>query len=149
MVLDHNAQQMKNIIFDWSGVIKDAFTAHLWVVNKIFQDHRLKQFTSEELRKEWDEPYMNFYSKYFPEWSIEDEQREYMKWMKSTDYPKPKVYPGIVDLLKKIKAGGNYLALISADLPDSLLSEMREFGLDHIFDDVVTDAHDKIKSVLE
>lgn len=68
---------MKNIIFDWSGVIKDAFESHLWVVNRIFKKYGLKGLSSEELRENWQEPFMLFFNKYLPDLTIEEERKRY------------------------------------------------------------------------
>lgn len=54
---------IKNIIFDWSGVIKDAFDAHVWVVNKMLETWGSeKRFTYDELKENWEQPYMNFWT---------------------------------------------------------------------------------------
>jgi beta-phosphoglucomutase-like phosphatase (HAD superfamily) len=55
---------MKNIIFDWSGVVKDTVTAQLWIVNKIFKKYDVDEITLEEFKESWQQPYMGFYKKY-------------------------------------------------------------------------------------
>jgi len=44
----------KNIIFDWSGVIKDALECHLWLVNRIFKKFGAEEISMEELKEEWE-----------------------------------------------------------------------------------------------
>jgi len=65
---------MKNIIFDWSGVIKDAFNSHHWVVNRIFRKYEIRELSAEELKVSWEEPYMIFFKKYLPKLDIEEIQ---------------------------------------------------------------------------
>ena len=55
----------KNIIFDWSGVIKDAVEDHVWVVNRMFKNLGAKKITLEEMRQSWEQPYMKFWNKYY------------------------------------------------------------------------------------
>lgn len=138
---------IKNIIFDWSGVIKDAFKSHLWVVNRIFRKYGLKEFSLEELKNEWEEPFMIFFNKYLPNLTLEEEQAAYREGVLEKDYPKSETYPGIVELIKKIKENGNYVAVITSDLPDSIYPEMKKYGLENIFNDVVVKIHDKTESV--
>lgn len=138
---------MKNIIFDWSGVIKDAFKSHLWVVNKIFKRHGLKEFTLEELKNEWEEPYMIFFNKHLPNLTLEEEQAEYREGVLDKDYPKSKAYPGIVEFIRKLKEKGCYIAVITSDLEDSVLPEIKEFGLENVFNDIVVKVHDKTEAV--
>jgi len=65
---------IKNIIFDWSGVIKDAGLSHLCVVNKIFETFGVKEITLDEMKESWVQPYMLFYKKYIPDITFEEEQ---------------------------------------------------------------------------
>jgi len=42
-----------SVIFDWSGVVKDAMSAHFWVVNRIFKKYGVKEIPFKELRAGW------------------------------------------------------------------------------------------------
>ena len=42
---------IKNIIFDWTGVIKDSIEDHLFVVNKIFNKFGAKEISLSELKE--------------------------------------------------------------------------------------------------
>ncbi|MFA5878233.1 MAG: HAD family hydrolase [Candidatus Staskawiczbacteria bacterium] len=136
-----------NIIFDWSGVIKDAAAAHLWVVNRMFEKFGLKEITLEELKENWVQPYMLFYNKYLPNLTLEEEQTAYREAILHEDCPKSTAFPGIPELVKKLKKRGDYVAVISSDLPETVLPEMKEYGLENIFDDVVIHTHDKTEAI--
>jgi len=138
---------MKNIIFDWSGVIKDAFKSHLWVVNRIFKSHGLKEFTLEELKNEWEEPFMIFFNKYLPDLTLDEERIEYREGVLNKDYPKSKPYPGIIELIRKFKENGYFIAVITSDLEDSVFPEIKEYGLENFFSDIVFKVHDKTEAV--
>ena len=49
---------IKNIIFDWSGVVKDAVKIHLCVVNKMFDEFGVDRITLDELKENWVENYL-------------------------------------------------------------------------------------------
>ena len=91
----------KNIIFDWSGVVKDAFKGHLWIVNKMFEKFGVKEMSHEELQKKWEQPYMLFYNKYIPDLTKEDQDKLWHDLILDKDCPKSQEYPGMTDLIKK------------------------------------------------
>ena len=54
----------KNIIFDWSGVVKDCIEAHVWGVGRMMETFGEKEISRNELKNNWVQPYMNFWNKY-------------------------------------------------------------------------------------
>lgn len=138
---------MKNIIFDWSGVIKDAIESHLWVVNKMFEKFGANKISLEELKENWEQPYMPFYNKYLPDLTIKEEQAAYKEIILNIDCPKSEAFSGIVDLIKRLKEKGNFLAVISSDLPETVFAEIKDYGLENIFDDVITNIYDKFEAI--
>lgn len=139
----------KNIIFDWSGVIKDSIENHIWSVGEMMKIFGGKEISREELKENWRQPYMNFWHKYFPNLTIEDQSNAYYKTIARKDAPATKAYPGIANLIKNLKNMGAYVAVVSSDSPKTLLPEMKEYGLENIFDKVITDVHDKTHGVNE
>jgi HAD superfamily hydrolase (TIGR01509 family) len=142
--MDNN---VKNIIFDWSGVVKDAIESHLWIVNKIFKELGLKEISREELQKNWEQPHMLFYNKYLPNLTETEEEILYKKAILSNDCPKSKPIVGICELIKKLKQRGYFLGVISSDLSETILPEIKDYGLENIFDEVVFLSTDKVASL--
>jgi phosphoglycolate phosphatase len=138
---------MKYIIFDWSGVIKDGVESNLWIYNKIFKKFGAKVISLEEFRENYELPYMNFFKKYLPNLTTKEEQESYREYIFDENCPKSKSCDGIVDLIKKLKDKNYYLAVVSSDFQETLLSEIKEYGLDNIFDEIITDVHDKLEGV--
>ncbi len=135
---------MKNVIFDWSGVIRDAALHQLWVTNYIFKKFSLGPICLEEFRENWEQPYLLFYQKYLPQgFSAEDQSIGYREAIFNKDCPKSLATVGIVELIKKLKAQGNFISVVSSDLPDTLLPELKEYGLEDVFSEVIFDVHDK------
>lgn len=138
---------MKTVIFDWSGVVKDAFKSHLWIVNRIFDKYGIKKITPEELREEWEEPYMIFFNRYLPDMTMEEEQILYKEGITHPNCPEVGACLGVVELIKKLKSSGFRLVLISADFPESVFGEIKRFGLEDAFDQIMTQIHNKTESV--
>lgn len=141
---------INNIIFDWSGVIKDSIEDHLSVVNKIFTEFGAKKISLTELKENWTQPYMLFCNKYLPDLTIEQEVVAYKEAILKN--PSPRFYSGIVDLIKDLQRQGVRMVVVSSDLPETLLLEIDSFGLNNVFLDVVTGVHDKtiaMKNLIE
>jgi phosphoglycolate phosphatase-like HAD superfamily hydrolase len=58
---------MRNIVFDWSGVVRDTVTNQMWIVNHIFKKYGVGEISTEEFRENWTQPPALFYQKYLPE----------------------------------------------------------------------------------
>lgn len=138
---------IKNIIFDWSGVIKDSAHSHIWAVNEMLKELGGEQMTKEDIQDQWEQPYMNFWNKRFPDLKIEDQSDLYHRTIAREDCPVSESYPGIVDLIKKLKEKGCSMAVLSSDAPKILLPEMTNYGLDNIFCELITDIHNKAEGI--
>lgn len=138
---------IKNIIFDWSGVVKDCVEDHLFVVNHMFKELGAPEITMEELRANWVQPYMLFYNKYLPSLTLEEEKDAYKRAIAKA--PKAKPYPGIVETIRSFKDKNISMAVVSSDFPETLFQEIEVFGLKGVFLDVVTNAHNKSDSLGE
>jgi len=137
----------KNVIFDWSGVVKDSLESHLWLVNRIFRKFGAKEISMDELKENWVQPHMDFYNKYLPNVTDEQELEAYKEGILSKDCPKSDSFPGICELIKKIKESGCFLGVISTDIPETILPEVANYGLKDIFNEVITSSYDKIVSL--
>lgn len=139
---------MKNIIFDWSGVVRDTVTGQLWIVNKIFEKYNVSKISLEELRENWKQPPALFYQEYLPEGYSEKERVKFFSEIQlDKDCPKAAPFSEVVKLIHKCKESGYFLAVVSSDFPETLLPEVREYGLENIFNEIVTDADDKLEAV--
>lgn len=139
--------EKRSVIFDWSGVVKDAIGSHLWVVNRILKDAGAKEISVDELRENWKQPFMVFFNKYLPNWTIEEETAAYREAILSKDCPRSRAFPGIIELIKKLKQNGAFVAVITGDFSETIFPEIKEYDLENIFDEVVIDALDKNKAL--
>jgi phosphoglycolate phosphatase len=136
---------IKNIIFDWSGVVNDNVKTVHKVVNKLFRHFGVKEISFEEFKREWEMPYMKFYNKYLPELTLEEEQKVYDRLIKKVELVK--VYPGLPEVLRKFKSLGIRMFVNSSDLSDTLIKEIHDFGLDGVFSEVLTNVYDKLDAL--
>jgi len=132
----------KNIVFDWSGVVNDNAYAVYQSVMAIFDFLKVEQVSFKEFKREWRQPYMDFYHKYIPNMDLTQELKDiYLKNI--LKYDQNKSFPGIVDLIKKFKNNGSKVFVITSDLPETIANQLKAFGLEGIFDEVVVESHDK------
>ncbi|KPJ54790.1 hypothetical protein AMJ47_03535 [Parcubacteria bacterium DG_72] len=142
---------IKNIIFDWSGVISDDLFIVYKVVLAIFKKFGVKEISLEEFKREWEQPYMLFYRKYgITRLSREKEVILYSSLYKriSSKYP-PKTYPKIKNTLTKFKKAGINMIVISSNLRETILSDIKDFKLQGLFTEINSDLHDKTEGIHE
>lgn len=139
---------MKNIIFDWSGVVRDTVTNQMWIVNHIFKKYGVEEISTEEFRENWKQPPALFYQKYLPQGYSEVERSKLFQELQlNEDCPKATSFPEVVKLIHTCKQKGYFLTVVSSDFPETLLPEVKSYGLENIFSEIVTDANDKLESV--
>lgn len=141
---------MRNVIFDWSGVVKDAVKSQLWIVNRIFSRYGVSEISLEEFRENWEQPYILFYQKYLPkDFTKDDQAKIYREAIFHKDCPKSLAFSGIAAVIQSFQKQGVFLAVVSSDLRETVDSEIKEYGLENAFSEIVTDAHDKFDAVCE
>lgn len=139
---------MKNIIFDWSGVVRDTVTNQMWIINQIFKKYGVREISTEEFRENWKQPPALFYQKYLPEGYNEEERTKLFQELQlDKDCPKAVAFPEVVKLIHTCKESGYFLAVVSSDFPETLLPEVQKYGLENVFNEIITDANDKLEPV--
>ena len=136
---------IKNVIFDWSGVVKDCVEDQLVIANKKLRHFGAKEISMEEMKEEWCQPWMDFYKKYIPSITMEEQEVFYKKAV--SESLKAKSFPVIPKLIKKIKESGAKVFVVSSDYPETILPEIKDFGLESVFDSVIFAAHNKEEAV--
>jgi HAD superfamily hydrolase (TIGR01509 family) len=140
----------KNIIFDWSGVVSDNFADCHLAIGDMFEELGLKKLSAAELKREWCQPYMDFYHKYVPDLSAEAEEALFRKYI--VKYAKYRIYPGMKELLTGLKAADRDLIVLSADIEKTVIGLIERHGLENCFDKLYTGVRDKrelIKQIIE
>ncbi|HEY4494474.1 MAG TPA: HAD family hydrolase, partial [Candidatus Paceibacterota bacterium] len=136
---------MKNIIFDWSGVVRDTVTNQMWIVNHIFKKYGVSEISTEEFRENWKQPPALFYQKYLPKnYNETDRSKLFQELQLDKECPPATSFPEVVRLIHKCKEKGYFLTVVSSDFPETLLPEVKQYGLENIFSEIITDANDKL-----
>jgi len=139
---------MKNIIFDWSGVVRDTVTNQMWIVNHIFKTFGVPSISTEEFRENWKQPPALFYQEYLPKGYSETERLKLFQALQlDKDCPKAGPFLEVVELIRECKEKGHFLAVVSSDFPETLLLEVKAYGLENVFSEIITDANDKLEPV--
>ena len=144
---------IKNIIFDWTGVINNNIQTANTAINLMFKSQNVSAISVEEMKREWIQPYMLFYNKYVPAMGIEEEQELYRLAYNTAKqmYP-PKIFSGMLEAITRFKVNNIKMIIISSDIGLHLFEEIENYGLNGMFDEVFTDVHDKrvgLKDILK
>lgn len=141
-------RQIKNIIFDWHGVISDDKLSFFHcVVNNMLREYGVKKLSLNELKKNWETPYMRFFNKYIPEMTLKEERKSYKK--AALLCPAQKPCEGMVDLLHKFKSEKINMVILSSDPYKHIVQGINRFGLNDVFNEIVGDVHDKSEVVID
>ncbi|MDD5342197.1 MAG: HAD family hydrolase [Patescibacteria group bacterium] len=133
---------INNIIFDWSGVISDNAKLTYRAAMTVLKTYGGKRLSFEEFKEKWQMPYMDFYKNYLPD--LTKEQQDVVFKAVYPKLPKPKPYRGIREFIVKCKAKDLKIFVVTSEHKDYLFSEIKEFKLDGLLDDVACGAHDKL-----
>ncbi len=134
---------MKTIIFDWSGVVRDSVHEQLYIINRIFNHYGHASITLEEFKQNWRQPYMVFYEKYIPNLQKEEQDKIYKDIAMERKHLGVSPCRGVPELIHKLKEKGFRMFVLSSDLKETLIDEVEKYGLDNIFEEVITSSHDK------
>ena len=147
---------IKNIIFDWSGVISDDLITVYRSIMVMFKSLGAKQISLEEFKREWEQPYMNFYKKYGI-FTVGDDQKnreEEMVLYRATytatlaQYP-IQPFPQVKETIQRFKEAGINMIILSSNFRDTILADIEEFGLQGMFGEINSDVHDKAVNIKE
>ncbi len=139
--------KIKNIIFDWAGVINDSIHNVYNVAMLVFEHYGVKRLTLDEFRESWDQPYMVFYEKFIPGITLEEETKIYKREIMKCPPNIP--FPGSIEMLHFLKDSGKNMIIYSGDIKETIFEEIKRFGAENIFSEVNHDVHDKFQFVEE
>jgi len=132
---------IKNVIFDWGGVINDVFDDALKTINGMFVDLGGKPISKQQLKDEWEQPYMDFYHKFFPDLTLEKQKLLFKKHI--GQHKTRKAYKGIKEFLNKLEDANIKTVVLSSDQKSTIMEEVDEYGLRSKLGIIYYDVHDK------
>ena len=131
---------IKNIIFDWSGVVNDNTKIVYGFIQHLLKKNGLRQITFETFQKEWKQPFMLFFNHYMPNLTLEEEAKEYWDWISNKE---ALPYSDLPKLIKSFKKKGLKLFIVSSDFKETVSRDLENFGLKKVFDGIYTEVIDK------
>ncbi len=136
---------ISTIIFDWSGTLSNDFPKVYDTAMKVFDGLGLKRLTSEEYRREFVLPYMDFYRK-FTKASKEIIDNLYCESYQSLQKSKP--YPEVKRILGRLHGQNKRLFVLSSISQNFLLEEVEDYGLANLFGETKGGVHDKREEIV-
>lgn len=127
--------KIKAVIFDWDGTLNDS----LWAIYKTYficiKKMKLPELSLSKFKKLYESDYRKFELKI----GVTSDKREMFDklWVEVYKKQKAKLFPGVKKFLIKIKYG-HLLGLVTGGSSGRLKEELRDYGLNGIFDVIIT-----------
>ncbi|MBU0707959.1 HAD hydrolase-like protein [Patescibacteria group bacterium] len=132
---------IKNIIFDWSGVLDDNIKTQYCASMAVLKAYGTKSISMQEYREEFNLPYMSFYKKYNSK--ITKKRQDEIFKASFPKCPKSRLYPGMKTLLKKCQKADKKVILVTSDHKVYLYKLLQDYGIKNYFDEIMYSVHEK------
>ena len=132
--------KFKYIMWDWNGTILDDLTINFETINKLLSDRGLPSMKSlSEYKDLFGFPVIDFYEKIG--FDLENEKfeniardyvREYYNRFFESD-----IFPDAENVLRYVLSTKREQLIVSATEQEALLKQVEEFGIDHLFTEIL------------
>lgn len=132
--------KFKYIMWDWNGTILDDLTINFETINKLLSDRGLPSMKSlSEYKDLFGFPVIDFYEKIG--FDLENEKfeniardyvREYYNRFFESD-----IFPDAENVLRYVLSTEREQLIVSATEQEALLKQVEEFGIDHLFTEIL------------
>ena len=132
--------KFKYIMWDWNGTILDDLKINFETINKLLSDRSLPEMESiDRYRDLFDFPVIGFYEK--TGFDLENEKfqdiaRDYVREYYGRFF-ECEIFPEAEKVLRYVLSGGIEQLIVSATEQESLLKQVEEFGIDHLFTEIL------------
>jgi len=127
-----------SILFDFDGTVANTNGLVLGSWKHAFRVLRGIEQSDEFIKKTFGEPLGVSMQKFFPEVPVDEAISIYRSHQKDIFEEMIEPFPGMVELIKELKARGYKVALTTSRLYNSTMVGVRKFGLEDVFDVIVT-----------
>jgi len=132
---------IKNVVFDWSGVISNDIKVVHKALLIVFEKLGIKKISLRQFREEFELPYTKFYEKYARGVSDDVLVSLYTKAIHSVE--EPEMFRGVKNVLEFLRSNGIRMAVLSTHMKTKLDKEIINYGLEGFFVSVKGNIHDK------
>lgn len=137
-------KKIKNIIFDWSGVISDDHKTVYLTGFKMVESLGENFISYERFKEEFSLPYMTFWEKYLPGKTKKELDSLFAFYYKKVE---PPIIIPDAGLTVKILAKNYHLAVLSSHITKEIKSEAERYGIGDCFKKIHGNIHNKIKAI--
>lgn len=142
MVMDILKQYLhpkKHVIWDWNGTLLADLEHAVRVVNQLLKEEGLQTTTLDQYKKIFGFPVIEYYKKLGFDTSPKKfaELCERFNSLFHDGLHVCELWPGVREILSHIKSSGRIQSVLSASEHNYLLQSVKQFGVEHFFDNVV------------
>ncbi len=136
---------IKNIIFDWSGVLSDDFDEVYNSSMKIFEENGIEKISIEQFRRDLCLPITKFYFKYLSNFSLEDLKKSFVRFFGEQGIPS--LFPKTKETVFRLRDSGINMVILSANPRQYIERDLKKYELYDIFSDINTNIMNKVNIV--
>lgn len=132
---------IKNIIFDWDGVLKDSLTKFYEVTKIMFKEFGREPISVEEVKERFDTPYMKFWNYYFPDLKEEIEKPLFHKLFSESE--PAKLYPESIETIKELKERNINMFIVSSSPKNGIFPDLEKNNVLDYFKRIIYEINEK------
>lgn len=107
----------------------------------MFQRLGAEPISLDQIKREFDTPYMKFWNRHFPNLSHEDEKKLFLEAL--SQVPSARMYDGVKELLHSLYSKNINMVVLSSDPSSKILPEAKNNGILGLFKEIYSEIHEK------
>ena len=124
---------MKSIIFDWDLTLWNSWDIHVWLMQRTAETLGLSPPDQSAIAQQYSRPFFKHLAWFFGD-DLEPGQATYMKLYRESVSTMAGLYPGISEMILKLREHGYRLAIFSDKREAFGLLELDQTGIGHLLD---------------
>ena len=125
--------QLRAVVFDWDLTLWNSWDIHMALMNQTAEVLGYPQPTAADLGVKYSRPFMEHLAWFFPG-DQEVVLETYMSYYHAVVWQKQRLYPGILELIKRLKDKAYRTAILSDKRQDFGVPEFESSGLGGLID---------------
>lgn len=136
--MDRQKKNIDTVLFDFDGTIMDTNNIILMSWKHTFKTLKNREEKQEVLVKTFGEPLEDTMKKFFPDVPLEKALETYRSYHRDNFGDFIKLFPGIKELLAKVKSLGYKTGLVTSRLRQTTVQGLEKYKILKYFDTVIT-----------
>ena len=120
--------QLKAVVFDWDLTLWNSWDIHMALMNQTAEALGYPQPTTADLSVEYSRPFLEHLAWFFPG-DQEIVLETYMSYYHAVVWQEQRLYPGILELIKRLKDNAHCTAILSDKRQNLGVPEFESSGL--------------------